>query len=456
MTYPLGCFPCAFLRCEMWEQKAALEKGIYGLIVGWSWVEPGLGLGDSYGSFAIWDSLQFCNNLMAQPGYSTPAVRPEGLQDPTCRRWRCTSPAHTNAEPRQQILKHSAETSLQRDPRSAVSQACGRTRRKAAAEGRDGHSDFSVGEVIIFPTAPIAIQEMLQGKRWGLTWNETSGPGLHRTPRSGRRRARGPHTPLPTAVRAPCTAAPGAQYSRYSRCPAARRSSARHSMAKSPRTGVAHQTPATDRPAKRISAPSLDDRCAPHRPLSARIGRRKRGGVPAGAHPRPVAGKGGLRGCWRARVSAQAPLGRCGGRTAARARWAVAGFAMAAGGKSFLADAGYGEQELDANSALMELDKGEARGWGSARLGCRAGSGGCRCSSQRCGALRRPAVRQARRAVRGRRALPSALPEVSLPHPHQLSLPEAGRRLQGRVSSVLVALIPLEAVLHRCLQSRNE
>lgn len=26
--------------------------------------------------------------------------------------------------------------------------------------------------------------------------------------------------------------------------------------------------------------------------------------------------------------------------------------------KSFLADAGYGEQELDANSALMELDKG--------------------------------------------------------------------------------------------------
>ncbi|XP_041332983.1 integrator complex subunit 7 [Pyrgilauda ruficollis] len=31
---------------------------------------------------------------------------------------------------------------------------------------------------------------------------------------------------------------------------------------------------------------------------------------------------------------------------------------MAASGKSFLADAGYGEQELDANSALMELDKG--------------------------------------------------------------------------------------------------
>lgn len=43
------------------------------------------------------------------------------------------------------------------------------------------------------------------------------------------------------------------------------------------------------------------------------------------------------------------------------------GFGMAASAKSFLADAGYGEQELDANSALMELDKGEA---GRAR-GCR-------------------------------------------------------------------------------------
>lgn len=44
---------------------------------------------------------------------------------------------------------------------------------------------------------------------------------------------------------------------------------------------------------------------------------------------------------------------------------------MAASGKSFLADAGYGEQELDANSALMELDKGEAeRGWDC--LPCRA------------------------------------------------------------------------------------
>ena len=56
------------------------------------------------------------------------------------------------------------------------------------------------------------------------------------------------------------------------------------------------------------------------------------------------------------------PLGRRGGRAVAHARWAAAGFAMAAGGKSFLADAGYGEQELDANSALMELDKGEDRG----------------------------------------------------------------------------------------------
>lgn len=34
---------------------------------------------------------------------------------------------------------------------------------------------------------------------------------------------------------------------------------------------------------------------------------------------------------------------------------------MASGAKSFLADAGYGEQELDANSALMELDKGREK-----------------------------------------------------------------------------------------------
>lgn len=57
MTYPLGCFPSAFLGFEMEEQKAALEKGIYSLIVGWSRMEPVLGLDDSYGSFAIWDSL---------------------------------------------------------------------------------------------------------------------------------------------------------------------------------------------------------------------------------------------------------------------------------------------------------------------------------------------------------------------------------------------------------------
>lgn len=37
--------------------------------------------------------------------------------------------------------------------------------------------------------------------------------------------------------------------------------------------------------------------------------------------------------------------------------------------KSFLADAGYGEQELDANSALMELDKGTGGGKRAKRLG---------------------------------------------------------------------------------------
>lgn len=59
-----------------------------------------------------------------------------------------------------------------------------------------------------------------------------------------------------------------------------------------------------------------------------------------------------------------------GGSAAAHARGQGRGAAvragMAASAKSFLADAGYGEQELDANSALMELDKGEAgraRGW---------------------------------------------------------------------------------------------
>lgn len=42
--------------------------------------------------------------------------------------------------------------------------------------------------------------------------------------------------------------------------------------------------------------------------------------------------------------------------------------------KSFLADAGYGEQELDANSALMELDKGIGRSgrsvWGEVAPPC--------------------------------------------------------------------------------------
>lgn len=37
--------------------------------------------------------------------------------------------------------------------------------------------------------------------------------------------------------------------------------------------------------------------------------------------------------------------------------------------KSFLADAGYGEQELDANSALMELDKGTGGGKRAKRSG---------------------------------------------------------------------------------------
>lgn len=46
---------------------------------------------------------------------------------------------------------------------------------------------------------------------------------------------------------------------------------------------------------------------------------------------------------------------------------------MAGSAKSFLADAGYGEQELDANSALMGLDKGGAeRGCLSWRAAVRA------------------------------------------------------------------------------------
>lgn len=50
---------------------------------------------------------------------------------------------------------------------------------------------------------------------------------------------------------------------------------------------------------------------------------------------------------------------------------------MAASTKSFLADAGYGEQELDANSALMELDKGEpARARRCRRPGQRGRGGG--------------------------------------------------------------------------------
>lgn len=71
-----------------------------------------------------------------------------------------------------------------------------------------------------------------------------------------------------------------------------------------------------------------------------------------GATGRDGTGRGG-----RLPACPPAEAGRGGGE----------GFGMAASAKSFLADAGYGEQELDANSALMELDKGEA---GRAR-GCR-------------------------------------------------------------------------------------
>lgn len=70
------------------------------------------------------------------------------------------------------------------------------------------------------------------------------------------------------------------------------------------------------------------------------------------------------------------------------------GVGMAASAKSFLADAGYGEQELDANSALMELDKGEA---GRARGRRRPGGRGWGC----------PPCAAAVRAV-GARSLPAA------------------------------------------------
>lgn len=71
------------------------------------------------------------------------------------------------------------------------------------------------------------------------------------------------------------------------------------------------------------------------------------------------------------------------------------------------------------------------------------GAGGRRCPGgwargrpcRNRGSRARPALREAGRAVRGRGALPAAVPEVPLPHPHQLRLPQAGRRLQGRVSA---------------------
>lgn len=313
MTYPLGCFPSAFLGCEMEEQKAALEKGIYNLIVGWSRMVPVLGLDASYGSFAIWDSLRFCNNPMAQPEYSTPEFCPKGPQDSACRTWRHTFPVTSSQE--HQTLPKDLETfnrnECTEEPTHRDIPARGRTCRKAAAEGRDGHSDFSVGEVIIFSAALIAVQEMLQGKRWRLTWNETSGPWLHRTLRSGRPRARVPHSPLPTAVRTPRTEAPRARYTRYSRCPAARRSTARHSMAKSPRTGGAVPN-SRHRPTRQTHLRSLIGQQLRAAPPSLRSDWRwKKGGVP---RPRPH--RGLLRG-------GGAGSAVCAGGRARGCRWAV-------------------------------------------------------------------------------------------------------------------------------------
>lgn len=87
-----------------------------------------------------------------------------------------------------------------------------------------------------------------------------------------------------------------------------------------------YRTPATDRPAKRISAPSLDNRCAPRRPLSARIG----GGGEAGSPDRPRAAA-----C--SREAGPAPLSarvdeRAG---AAGPPWREGGRARALGGRGF-------------------------------------------------------------------------------------------------------------------------
>lgn len=134
------------------------------------------------------------------------------------------------------------------------------------------------------------------------------------------------------------------------------------------------------------------------------------------------------------------------------------GIGMAASTKSFLADAGYGEQELDANSALMELDKGEARraqgcrrpgsamgaarpvglplrpalpagacpGLRSAALFCSASPGAEEGPGFEGGAVSeavvavwfRPPVWQARGAVRSRRPFSQALPEIPFPYSH--------------------------------------
>lgn len=142
---------------------------------------------------------------------------------------------------------------------------------------------------------------------------------------------------------------------------AAEHSAAQHGQEPADRRSGTELPPPTDPPnASPLSHWTTATRRAALSPLGLAV-KERRGSQTAPA-PRPVAGRWGRLCCVRGRTSARVPLGRRGGRTAAHARWAAAGFAMAAGGKSFLADAGYGEQELDANSALMELDKGEDRG----------------------------------------------------------------------------------------------
>lgn len=52
----------------------------------------------------------------------------------------------------------------------------------------------------------------------------------------------------------------------------------------------------------------------------------------------------------------------------------------------------------------------------------------------------RPQVWQARGAVRSRRSFSEALPEIPLPHSHQLGIPEASRCFQGGVSTIGLVL----------------